>query len=73
MADAVTALTHWRRASRETRHEHTKEIVKEALPEQARAALVRMAGELDESKARIERLERMISALAVEAMRADEC
>lgn len=66
MADAVKALTHWRGGRREVvRAEHTREV-REELPEGARNAIIRMADELADAKARVARLERMIVALAVE-------
>ena len=66
MADAVKALTHWRTGRREVvRAEHTREV-REELPEGARNAIIRMADELADAKARVDRLERMIVALALE-------
>ena len=62
MADAVKALTHWRKG-REVRHEHTREVRKE-LPPEAVEALVMMAR-------RVERLERVIGALASEVLKDD--
>ncbi len=55
MADAVKEITHWRRG-RDVRHEHTHTVEKELPPEAVRA-MVTMAE-------RIERLERVIGALA---------
>lgn len=66
MADAVTPLIHWRKG-REIRHEHTREVVQRELPDNAVNAMVRMATELDEAKARLARLERVIASLAQEA------
>jgi regulator of protease activity HflC (stomatin/prohibitin superfamily) len=63
MADAVTALTHWRTGRREVvRAEHTREV-REELPEGARNAIVRLADELADAKARVARLERIILSL----------
>ena len=67
MADSVKALTHWRRGGREIRHEHTREVVQRELPETAVNAMVKMATELDQAKARLARLERVIASLAQEA------
>lgn len=61
MADAVTSLIKWRHP-REIRTEHTREIVNtDVLHDLARAALA--------LKERVERLERAIAALAIEASR----
>lgn len=60
MADPVTDITHWRRS----RDQHTREVIKQELPEGAIAALIMMAD-------RIERLERVIAVLAAEAERED--
>lgn len=68
MADAVTPLIHWRKG-REVRHEHTREVVQRDIPEGAVNAMVRMADELDQAKARLARLERVIASLAQEAAR----
>lgn len=72
MADAVKALTHWRRGRDVVRAEYTRE----ALPESAKAVLVKLASELDRERsereadrARIQRLERVIARLAIEAAR----
>lgn len=69
MADAVTALTHWRKGR------HTRELVTHELPEAARQVLVRLAEELDRERAarevdrnRIDRLESVIASLAREAL-----
>ena len=62
MADAVKALTHWRRGRDVVRTDHTREVVKEELPENAKAALIMMAQ-------RIERLEGVIADLAARALR----
>lgn len=62
MADPVKALTHWRRGRDLVRAEHTREIVKEELPPNAKAALIMMAN-------RIERLETVIADLAARALR----
>jgi hypothetical protein len=59
--DAVKSLTHWRRG-REVKTEHTREVVRSEVPAEYARALVAM-GE------RIERLERAIAALALEAAR----
>ena len=64
MADAVTALTHWRQRRDVVRSEHTREVVKEELPENARHAMMLMAE-------RIERLERVLARLAIEARKTD--
>ncbi len=61
MADAVKALTHWRKAGREVRHEHTREV-REELPDNAKAAMIMMAD-------RIERLERVLADLAARALK----
>ncbi len=82
MADALSktkALTHWRqRGLRETRHEHTREVVTQELPESARKALLKMAAEVDASNARIQasdariqRLERMLGGLVHAALKDD--
>lgn len=65
MADPVKALTHWRRGRDQHHTEHTREVIKQELPDGARSALIMMAE-------RIERLERVIASLAVEAMKADD-
>jgi acyl-CoA synthetase (NDP forming) len=65
MADAVKALTHWRRG-RDVRLEHTREVVHD-VPQGAVDAMVRLADELDSAKARLARLERAIASLAQEA------
>jgi len=62
MADAVKALTHWRQRRDIVRSEHTREVVKRELDDGAKQALLMMAE-------RIERLERIIAALALEARR----
>lgn len=62
MADAVTALTHWRQRRDVVRSEHTREVVKSELDDGARQALVMMAE-------RIERLERILAGLAREALK----
>jgi hypothetical protein len=72
MADSLTktkALTHWRRNGRDTRLEHTREVVKEELPENARKALLMLAEKYDDSQKRILRLERLIGSLAHEALK----
>jgi len=61
MADAVALLTKWRRP-REVRTEHTREIVKMEVPHDLARAVLAL-GE------RVERLERAIAALALEAAR----
>lgn len=53
MADPVRALTHWRRS----RHETTREIVRDRLPPEAEKAMLLMSQ-------RIVRLEMVIAALA---------
>jgi hypothetical protein len=58
----VKALTHWRRGRDVVRTDHTREVVKEELPENAKAALIMMAQ-------RIERLEGVIADLAARALR----
>ena len=72
MADAVTALTQWRPGRAVVRAEHT--VVKEALPPKAQAILLKMADELDRSRAeraadreRIRKLEAVITRLIMEA------
>ena len=74
MADAVKALTHWRKNAREVRHEHTREVVTQELPETAKAVLIKLAAELDRERAeraadraRIKRLESVLARLAIEA------
>jgi hypothetical protein len=62
MADAVKALTHWRGGRTLVRAEHTREVVKEELPENARKAMLMMAE-------RIDRLEHVIADLAARALR----
>lgn len=64
MADAVTPLLAWRRGRDLT---HTHEVVRETMPPNATAAIVRMACELDEARTRIARLEAAIASLAREA------
>ena len=44
---------------------HTREVVKEELPDGAKRSMIMMAE-------RIERLERVIASLAAEAMKADD-
>lgn len=65
MADTVTPLLAWRRGRDMT---HTHEVVRETIPPNATAAIVRMACELDEARTRIDRLEAAIASLAREAM-----
>jgi len=65
MADAVTSITHWRRA-RDVRLEHTREVVHD-VPKGAVDAMVRLADELESAKARLARLERVIAKLATQA------
>lgn len=44
---------------------------RDELPSAARDAILRMAGEIDAAHNRIERLERVIAALAIEAARGE--
>lgn len=75
MADAVTALTHWRGKGREVvRSEHTRETVRQELPPGIPKAVQLLAARQDETaqqlaeaRAQIERLERVIARLAIEA------
>lgn len=69
MADAVKAITHWRPKRELVRAEHTREVVKEELPEAAKQALYRVADELEASKQRIARLERLVGALGLQALK----
>lgn len=61
--DAVTPLLHWR----QRRDSHTRELVKESLPEEVRELLVDMAAKLLAHETRIQALEQIIAALAKEA------
>ncbi len=60
MADPVKALTHWRRGRDVERHQHTREVVRQELPQAVQEAMVMMAE-------RIVRLERVIGELVDEA------
>lgn len=78
MADSVKALTHWRGGRTLVRSEHTREVVRQELPESAQAVLLKLASELDRERveretdrARIRRLESVIARLAIEAARED--
>jgi hypothetical protein len=67
-AQFVTDAAERMRRARDVKHiEHTREVIKQELPDGARNALIMMAE-------RIERLERVIASLAAEAQKADnEC
>lgn len=74
MADAVKALTHWRRGRDLVKSEHTREVVRQELPDSAKSALMTIAKALEAERAerqadraRIQRLEAVIARLAVEA------
>jgi len=64
-----TAIAEHIMRRHEIRHEHTREVVQRNIPEGAVNAMVRMADELDQAKARLERLERVIGSLAREAVK----
>lgn len=72
MADAVKALTHWRRGRDLVKSEHTREVVRQELPDTAKAALMKIAYALEAERAereadrvRIKNLELVIARLAV--------
>lgn len=67
MADAVKALTHWRRGRDVERTQHTREVVRQELPEAAQAALVMMAERIVKLEERNSRLERVLGELVDEA------
>lgn len=69
MADTVKALTHWRRGRDVVRAEHTREVVKQELPDAAKAVLLKMAAELDQHRAELHQLKSVIARLAAEAAR----
>jgi len=61
--DSVKALTHWRRGRDLIR----SEVTREALPESAKAILLKMAAELDQHRAELRQLKSVLARLAIEA------
>lgn len=65
-SQSLTEAAERMRRARDVKHtEHTREVIKQELPDGARNALIMMAE-------RIERLERVIASLAAEALKADD-
>ncbi len=69
LASAQSLTEAAERMRRERKQTHPHEVVRETMPAQAAAAMVKLACELDDARGRIERLESVIASLAREAAR----